>query len=208
MKNNPTKQHWEDIYKMKDTTSEVSWYQDDPRTSVELISSIGVGKNGYIIDIGGGDSKLADKLIEFGFKNLSVLDISAESLKKAKSRLGGKADSITWIESDVLEFETGTRFDVWHDRAAFHFLTRKEDITSYVDIAAKFIKPNGYLIVSTFSIHGPKKCSGLDITQYSENSINETFSKGFNHVKSFEEVHTTPFNTKQNFIWSVFQRSK
>lgn len=208
MKNNSTKQHWETIYASKDTTKEVSWYQDDPRTSIELILATGVEKSGNIIDIGGGDSQLVDKLLERGFKNLFVLDISSQAIKKAKERLGDKVESVTWIESDVLEFEINIHFDVWHDRAAFHFLIKREDIAKYVETAGRYIKPGLYLIISTFSINGPKKCSGLDITQYSEDSIKRTFGEKFNHIKSFEQVHTTPFETKQNFIWSVFQRSK
>ncbi len=201
-----TKQHWEEIYQTKDTVREVSWYQDNPRTSIELILSTGVDKNGSIIDVGGGDSKLADKLLKLGFTNLSVLDISGKSLEKAKVRLKEKAKLITWIESDVLEFETESRFDIWHDRAAFHFLTKKEDITRYVEIAGKLIRPGGYLIVSAFSMKGPKKCSGLDITRYSESSIKESFKDKFNYVKGFEEIHITPFNTEQNFLFSLFRR--
>jgi len=207
-KTNPSKQHWDEIYKAKDTTTGVSWYQDNPQTSIDLILSTDAGKEGNIIDIGGGDSKLVDKLLELGFKNLFVLDISAAALAKAKARLGNAADSVVWIEADVLEFETDANFDIWHDRAAFHFLTKKEDITVYVETASRLIKPGGHLIISTFSANGPKKCSGLDITQYSENSIKKAFCGRFGHIKSFEKAHTTPFGTKQNFLWSVFKRSK
>jgi len=207
MKNNKTKQHWEKIYREKDTTSEVSWYQNNPRTSIELILSTRIGKDAYIIDIGGGDSNLIDKLLELSFENLFVLDISAKSLEKAKTRLDDKADSVTWIESDVLKLETNISFDVWHDRATFHFLTNKEDIARYIEIVDKFIKPNGHLVIATFSVNGPKKCSGLYITQYSEDSIKRTFEKSFEHIKSIEEDHTTPFNTKQSFIYSVFKKN-
>ncbi len=201
-----TKQYWEQIYQTKDTVREVSWYQDTPKTSINLILSTGIGKNGSIIDVGGGDSKLVDKLLELNFKNILVLDISAKSLQNAKARLRDKAKAITWIESDVLEFETDTRFDVWHDRATFHFLTKKEDIARYVEKAGKFLKPSGYLIISTFSVNGPKKCSGLDIRQYSEDLIKETFEKDFRLGRSFEETHTTPFSTEQNFLFSIFKR--
>lgn len=206
MNSNSTKQHWEKVYQEKDTTREVGWYQDVPKISINLIQSTRVDKNGYIIDIGGGDSKLVDNLLEFGFKNIIVLDISSKALQKAKVRLGEKAESVTWVETDILEFDTKLRFDLWHDRAAFHFLTEKEDIARYVKIAGKLIKPGGYLIVSTFSTNGPKKCSGLDITQYSENSIKKTFGNDFNLMRSFEEAHITPFNTKQNFLFNIFKR--
>ena len=206
MDSNSTKQHWEGIYQTKDTVREVSWYQDIPKTSIDLILSTGVDKNANIIDIGGGDSRLVDKLSELGFKNISVLDISAKALQKAKTRLGKNGKTIIWIEADVLEFDTESRFDIWHDRAAFHFLTKEEDIANYVEIAGKFIKPSGYLVMSTFSTNGPKKCSGLEITQYSEDSIKKIFRKDFSYIKSFEEIHTTPFNTKQNFLFNVFKR--
>jgi 2-polyprenyl-3-methyl-5-hydroxy-6-metoxy-1,4-benzoquinol methylase len=206
MDSNSTKQHWEKIYQTKDTVREVSWYQDVPKTSIDIILSTRVDKNVNIIDVGGGDSMLADKLLELGFQNIFVLDISVEALQKTKTRLGEKGKSVVYIESDILEFDTESRFDIWHDRAAFHFLTKEEDIIRYVEIASKFIKPNGYLVISTFSINGPKKCSGLDITQYSEDSIKNIFRKDFSHVKSFEEIHTTPFDTKQNFLFNVFKR--
>ncbi|HED37869.1 MAG TPA: methyltransferase domain-containing protein [Ignavibacteria bacterium] len=208
MRNELLKQHWEEIYKTKDTTSEVSWYQDTPRISIDLILSTGVDKSSKIIDIGGGDSKFVDKLLELGFQDLSVLDISTIAIKKAKAMLGNKARLVTWIESDILDFETDKHFEIWHDRAAFHFLTKKEDIANYVEITNHLINPGGYLIISTFSTNGPKKCSGLAITQYSENSMKEQFAEKFHHIKSFEQIHTTPFDTKQNFLWSVFQRLK
>ncbi len=139
-------------------------------------------------------------------KNVFVLDISAKAIEKAKIRLGEKARLVTWIETDILEFYSSAHFDVWHDRAALHFLTKKEDTVRYIEIAGRFIKSNGYLITSTFSVDGPNKCSGLDVTQYSEDSIKKTFQKDFTPVKSFEEVHCTPFNTKQKFLFSVFKR--
>lgn len=200
------KQHWEEIYQAKDTVCGVSWYQDVPKASIDFISSTGVDKNASIIDIGGGDSKLVDKLLGLGFKNIFVLDISAKALQKAKTRLEKKAKSVNWIETDILEFDTKFRFDVWHDRATFHFLTKKEDIARYVAIAGKFIKPGGHFIISTFSMNGPKKCSGLNITQYSEDLIKKTFQKDFSHIRSFKKVHITPFDTKQNFLFNLFQR--
>jgi len=206
--NNLLKQHWETIYKTKDTINEVSWYQDYSRTSIDLIQSTNVKKDDNIIDIGGGDSKFTDELIELGFKNLFVLDISGKALKKAQKRLGDKAKIITWIESDILKFETDVKFNIWHDRATFHFLTKKEDVAEYIKKTAQFIKPNGFLIIAVFSLNGPEKCSNLDITQYSENSIKKVFNKKFHFIKSFEQIHITPFNTKQTFLWSIFQKVK
>lgn len=206
-KNKTKKEHWEKIYQSKDTTTDVSWYQDDPSTSIKLILSTGVNKVGNIIDVGGGDSKLVDKLLQLNYQNLSVLDISGKALKKAKVRLGENANLVTWIESDILEFDTRARFDIWHDRATFHFLTKKSDITDYAETAGKLVKPDGHLIISTFSENGPNQCSGLGITQYAKESIKKVFESDFKLVESFEETHQTPFNTKQSFLWSVFRKS-
>lgn len=206
MSNSAQKQHWEVIYQTKDTTSEVSWYRDNPKTSLELISSTGVDKDGRIIDIGGGDSVLAEELNKKGFKGLFVLDISGASLRRARKKLGGRAELVGWIEKDVLKFKTDVKFDVWHDRATFHFLTRKQDTARYVKIADRTLRPGGYLIIATFSAVGPKRCSGLEVRRYSEDSIKEAFGEKFSHIKSFEEIHTTPFNTKQSFLWSIFKK--
>jgi len=204
---NTKKQHWGNIFKTRDTTTDVSWYQSYPKTSVDMVLSTGVGKDGSIIDIGSGDSRLVDALLGLEFKKLWALDISGEALEKARVRLGERAAEVNWIESDVLEFNTSERFDVWHDRAAFHFITREEEAAKYVEIAGKLIKPAGHLVISTFAVDGPEKCSGLDITQYSEEAMIETFKKDFSQVKSFGEIHDTPFGTTQNFLWSVFKRT-
>lgn len=202
-----TKEHWENIFETKDF-NEVSWYQSNPKTSIKLILSTNPDKDAHIIDIGGGDSNLVDKLLELGFQSVSVLDISSKALEKSKKRLGVKAEIVKWINSDIGEFETNDKYDVWHDRAAFHFLTSKEDIEKYKGLVSKLLKPKGYLIIATFSLEGPKKCSGLNINQYSESSMRKLFSKGFEHIKSFEEKHHTPFQTNQNFIWNVFKKIK
>jgi len=201
-----TKKHWDDIYQSKDTTREVSWYQSRPKTSIALILSTEADNNDSIIDIGGGDSQLVDNLLDIGFKNISVLDISSKAIQKAKMRLGEKAKLITWIPTNILEFDTKSRFDIWHDRATFHFLTKEADIARYAEIAERLIKSAGYIIISTYSTNGPKKCSGLEITQYSEDTIKKVFEKEFHHVRSFEETHTTPFSTNQKFLFSMFRK--
>lgn len=198
------KEHWESIYQTK-KPNEVSWYQEKPKTSLNLIAEVGLGKNAGIIDIGAGDSKLVDNLLDLGFRNITALDISSVALEKAKKRLGNKADAVKWIVSDLREFETSDRYDLWHDRAVLHFLTAEEDINKYVEVIRRFLKPNGYLILSTFSENGPKRCSGLDIKQYSEDSVKELFSD-FEHVKSFEEEHLTPWEASQIFIYSIFRK--
>ena len=206
MKNDAIKRHWEEIYRTKDTTTDVSWYQANAATSTELVVSTGKDKNSPIIDIGGGDSRFVDKILELGFKKIFMLDISSLAIEKAKKRLRGKTKSVYWIEADVLEFDTRIRFDIWHDRAMFHFLTKKKDIACYVKIAGKLVKPGGALLLATFSLRGPKRCSGLGIRRHSKSSLKESFGENFSYIKSFEEVHVTPFNTRQIFLFSVFQR--
>ena len=198
------KQHWENVFETKNL-DEVSWYQINPKTSIDLISSTNPNKDAEIIDVGGGDSNLIDKLIGLEFKNVSVLDVSSKALEKSKQRLGEKAKIVKWIETDLREFKTKDRYDVWHDRAVFHFLTSEKDINRYVELVKKFLKPKGYLIISTFSLEGPEKCSGLNVKRYSNDSIKKIFNE-FKHIKSSEEIHHTPFQTTQSFIWNVFKK--
>jgi len=200
------KDHWENIYQIK-KPNEMSWHQEKPSTSLGLIIEIGLNKDAKIIDVGGGDSKLVDNLLDMGFTNLSVLDISSNALKRAKKRLKGKAKSVKWIVSDISEFKINDRYDLWHDRAVLHFLTEKKDVSRYVKKVRLLLKPNGYLIVSTFSLNGPKRCSELDTKQYSEDSMKKLFS-AFEHIKSFEEKHVTPWGDSQIFICSVFRKKK
>lgn len=204
MQNN-IKEHWEEIYCTKDF-NEVSWYQENPKTSVDLILSVNINKDANIIDVGGGDSRFVDKILELNFRNISILDISLKALEKTQQRLGEKAKIVKWINSDLKEFETSDRFDIWHDRALFHFLTSKKDINKYVELVKKYLKPNGYLIIGTFSLKGPEKCSGLKVKRYSKDSIIKIFDKGFKHIKSLEEIHHTPFQTTQSFIFNVFEK--
>jgi len=198
------KKHWENIYQTKNT-DEMSWYQDKPNTSLDLIAELDLDKSAEIIDVGAGDSKLVDNLLALGFRNITALDVSSNALNESKKRLGERADSVKWIVSDLREFETEERYDLWHDRAVLHFLTREEDISKYVETARRFLNQNGYMIVSTFSFNGPKKCSGLDVRQYSEDSMKKLFSD-FEHIRSFEEEHITPLGASQVFLYSVFRK--
>lgn len=198
-----SKNHWEHVYETK-SPSEVSWTQEIPRTSLDFIKSFGITKKANIIDIGGGDSKLVDFLIEEGFENITVLDISAKAIEKAQARLGVNAAKVNWIVSDITEFEPNEVYDVWHDRAVFHFLTIKEQISKYKETARKSV--NGYLTIGTFSENGPTKCSGLDIKQYNETTLTKEFLEGFDKIHCIIEDHLTPFNTKQNFLFCSFQR--
>jgi len=201
---NSNRNHWETVYKTK-SPNQVSWTQEVPKTSLDFIHSFGVPKTAKIIDIGGGDSSLVDFLIQEGFENVTVLDISAEALNRAKMRLGKNADKVTWIVSDVVDFKPTTTFDIWHDRATFHFLTTEEQIAAYLKTARQSV--SGFLTIGTFSKDGPEKCSGLPIRQYNEASLESELKVGFEKIRCITEDHTTPFNTKQNFLFCSFKRN-
>jgi cyclopropane fatty-acyl-phospholipid synthase-like methyltransferase len=201
--NNNKKNHWETVYETKQP-QEVSWTQEKPIISLDFIRKTNVAKSAKIIDIGGGDSKLVDFLIEEGYENISVLDISAKALERAKKRLGKNASKVNWIVSDITEFKPDTTYDIWHDRATFHFLTAEKDIEIYLSTAQKWV--TGNLIIGTFSDNGPSKCSGLDIKQYSEVTLEKQFSEGFEKQKCLLAEHETPFDTKQKFIFCSFKK--
>ena len=198
------KSHWETVYATK-KPNEVSWTQEVPQTSLDFIHSFNLSKTAKIIDIGGGDSNLVDFLLNDGFENITVLDISENALKRAKERLGEKADKINWVVSDVTEFKPDDSYDVWHDRATFHFLTTPEQIAKYISIANNAV--NGYMTIGTFSENGPQKCSGLEIKQYSETELQAQLSQKFSKIRCVTEDHKTPFNTLQNFLFCSFRKS-
>ncbi len=197
--------HWENIYSTK-AEDEVSWFQPYPKTSMEFVELFNLPLTANIIDIGGGDSHFVDALLDKGYNNIYVLDISIKAIERAKKRLGNKASKVHWIVCDITEFEPPVQFDFWHDRAAFHFLTTEEKIYKYVSIAEDAVKKDGYLILGTFSENGPKKCSGLEIKQYSEASMSARFEVAFDRIKCITEDHTTPFNTVQNFLFCSFKK--
>ena len=197
------KQHWENVFATRQKT-EVSWFQQYPKTSIEFLELFDLPLTANIIDVGGGDSHFVDALLEKGYQNIYVLDISANAIERAKKRLGIKAKNINWIVSDITDFKTEIKFDFWHDRAAFHFLTIEEKIYKYVKIAENAINKSGYLILGTFSEQGPQKCSGLEIKQYNETSMSARFEIAFTRIKCITENHTTPFNTIQNFLFCSF----
>lgn len=197
------KNHWEAVYNTKQP-SELSWTQDVPQTSLDFIHSFNLPKTASIIDIGGGDSKLVDFLLNDGYENITVLDISEKALLRAKDRLGAKAEKVKWIVSDITEFKPDTRYDIWHDRATFHFLTTAEQITQYLATARQAI--NQYLVIGTFSDKGPKKCSGLDVKRYNEQQLQSELSNGFTKIACITEDHLTPFNTTQNFLFCSFKK--
>ena len=196
------KAHWETVYTTK-TPQEVSWTQEKPSISLDFISSFPLGKSASIIDIGGGDSLLVDHLLDLGYTNISVLDISAYAIERAKHRLGERASLVHWIVSDINEFQPEKTYDLWHDRAAFHFLTAPSDIRQYASLVANHANN---LVIGTFSTDGPLKCSGLEITQYDEASLGNLFeAEGFDHIENKREDHQTPFGTTQNFVFASFR---
>jgi SAM-dependent methyltransferase len=198
-----SKNHWDAVYETK-SPDQVSWTEKVPATSLDFIHSFGLPKTSKIIDIGGGDSKLVDYLLDEGYENLTVLDISVKALEKAKQRLGERAKKVNWVVSDITEFHSNTIFDIWHDRATFHFLTTSEQVSKYLDIARNFV--SGFLVIGTFSEKGPEKCSGLQIKQYSEEKLTEVLRNGFDKIRCITEDHITPFGTSQNFLFCGFRR--
>ena len=199
------KEHWPGVFTSK-AENEVSWFQPYPETSIEFLELFNLPHDANIIDIGGGESQFVDALLERGFKNIWLLDISATALDHVKKRLGDKADQVHFVVSDVVAFKPEVQFDFWHDRAAFHFLTSEEQINKYVSIAEGAIRPNGHLILGTFSDKGPTKCSGLEIKQYTQASMSSRFKKAFERIKCIEVEHSTPFNTTQFFLFCSFKK--
>lgn len=199
------KKHWENIYQTKDL-KDVSWYQPTPTTSLDFLKHFDIPTTAKIIDIGGGDSFLVDHLLDLGYTDLTVLDISAASLDRAKQRLGHRSTKVKWIVADAATFKPTEQYDFWHDRAAFHFLTQEQEITNYIDTIQKSIKPTGVLVIGTFSEQGPKKCSGIEIKQYSETTMTDRLKKFFKKVKCITVDHQTPFDTIQNFIFCSFKK--
>jgi ubiquinone/menaquinone biosynthesis C-methylase UbiE len=197
--------HWENIYKTKQI-SDVSWYQPTPTTSLGFIKQFNIPKSAKIIDVGGGDSFLVDHLLNLGYKDITVLDISETAINRAKERLGEKAKQITWIVADAATFTPTDKYDFWHDRATFHFLTQEHEIESYINTMQQSISPKGILVIGTFSEHGPKKCSGIDITRYKEEGMCRILKKYFEKIKCVNVDHKTPSNSIQNFIFCSFRR--
>lgn len=200
------KKHWEKIYNTKQI-NEVSWYQPNPETSLDFVKQFELPLTAKIIDIGGGDSFFVDHLLNLGYQDITVLDISEAALNKAKQRLGDRETKVKWILADAAVFEPTEQYDFWHDRAAFHFLTQEHEITNYLNIVQKSIKPSGILIIGTFSEQGPEKCSGIQIKQYSENTMTGILENFFDKIKCIKVDHKTPFDSIQNFIFCSFRKN-
>jgi len=199
------KYHWESVYK-KHSSTEVGWYQVYPGRSLKLINETGAGTDGSIIDIGGGTSTLAVHLLDQGYKQVTVLDLSGNAIEKAKLQLGEKSNRIHWIEADVTKYSFIEKYDIWHDRAVFHFLTEAEDREGYKNSLNQALRLNGHLIISTFSLDAPSKCSGLPVVRYNSDALQNEFGNNFTMVEAFAEDHVTPSGVKQNFIFCRFIR--
>lgn len=197
------KKHWETVYNTK-TPQEVSWTQKYPKTSIEFIKSLKIDSSKPIIDVGGGDSHLVDVLIKEGFTDITVLDISEKALLRAQERLGENSKIVSWIVCDILDFKPTRNYSIWHDRAAFHFLTEASQIMNYTEKVNRYVSEG--LVIGTFSENGPLKCSGLEVSRYSENSISDLFNNDFELIKSQKSIHKTPFSTSQEFLFSKFKK--
>ena len=195
------KNHWETVYQTK-SDQQVSWYREHLDHSLQMILNTNVGKEAAIIDVGGGSSTLADDLLDNGFADVSVLDISAAAMKKSRERLAKRAEQIEWIEADITDVSLPENYyDVWHDRAVFHFLTDAEDRKKYVDLVMRSLKIGGHIIVASFGENGPLKCSGLDVVRYNPQTMHDEFGDEFKLVNSLSENHETPFGSTQEFIY-------
>lgn len=180
----------------------MSWYQEHSLQSLQFIASTGMDKSGHIIDVGGGSSALVGDLLNNGYQHITVLDISAAALEVAQQRLGARANNVTWLEADILQTKLNQHeYDLWHDRAVFHFLTESEDRRRYVNVVKEAVKPNGHVIVATFASDGPERCSGLPVTRYEPESLHDEFGNDFTLLDSIHETHHTPFGTGQKFIY-------
>jgi len=199
------KNHWENIYQTKELEN-VSWFQPIPKTSLYFFKEFNVPKTAKIIDIGGGDSYLVDYLLDMGYKNITVLDISESAINRAKHRLRNRENQVKWIVSDATTFIPTEKYDFWHDRATFHFFTDNQDITRYLETAQQNINPTGIMVIGTFSKNGPKKCSGIEIKQYSESTMTKQLKTFFEKIKCISVNHKTPFNTIQNFVFCSFKK--
>jgi SAM-dependent methyltransferase len=200
------KKHWEKVYTAK-PPHRVSWYQEEPTLSLQLIRKTHLAPDAAIIDIGGGASKLVDLLCDTGYTNIGVLDISGRALAHAKARLADKTCGVEWFEEDVTCFKPPHQYSLWHDRAVFHFLTSKADRNSYGKVLRQTLEPGGHIIIMAFAIGGPIKCSGLDIVQYDAEKLKRELGSGFRLLETGHEIHITPAGKAQKFAYFHFVRN-
>jgi 2-polyprenyl-3-methyl-5-hydroxy-6-metoxy-1,4-benzoquinol methylase len=206
MESNSRRGHWEGVYTVKSET-EVSWFQETPAPSLELLRLVGACPSSAIVDIGAGASRLVDSLLAQGFVRVTVLDLSEAALAAARARLGGDADKVKWIAADVTAWQPSETYDVWHDRAAFHFLTEASDQGSYVRRLEQSLRAGGHAIIATFALDGPEKCSGLPVARHSAESIGTLLGPGFVLLDTRRHAHETPWRSVQQFQFSTFRRA-
>jgi SAM-dependent methyltransferase len=199
------KTHWETVYGAK-TPEQLTWYQATPRLSLEMVSDAALPYTAAIIDVGGGASTLADHLLAEGYLDISVLDIASSALAAAEARLGPRAGDVHWIEGDILDVELSRRYDLWHDRAVFHFLVDEAERQRYVAAVRSALKVGGHLIVATFAPTGPTRCSNLDVVRYAPDELGDVLGQGFHLVRSEAESHVTPWGSSQEFVFCHFHR--
>jgi trans-aconitate methyltransferase len=197
--------HWQKAYKEKGE-KQVSWFQEKPALSLELIHGVGVKPDSAIIDIGGGASRLVDVLVNEGHRDLTVLDLSDEAVAITRSRLAERAPLVKWIVGDVTEWVPSRQYDLWHDRAAFHFLTEATDRAAYLDRLMRAIRLGGHAIIATFAIDGPERCSGLPVMRYDATALSAALGRTFALIGTRRQDHTTPTGGVQRFLFSVFRR--
>lgn len=198
-------QHWENVYQTKSST-EVSWYEPDPKQSLDLILQVAGDSRGRVLDFGGGQSFLVDRLLDAGFEHVAVLDISQTAIEATKARLGERASQVEWIVADITQREKLGEFDVWHDRAVFHFITDPDDRRHYVELLRRSLPIGGHFVVGTFAKGGPEKCSGLTICQYDAATMQAELGPSFEALECSEYLHTTPTGKPQQFFFGVYKR--
>jgi SAM-dependent methyltransferase len=199
------KSHWEAIYSSK-SPENVSWFTPHLAVSLDLIRQAAPDRNVQILDVGGGASTLVDDLVEDGYMGVTVLDISATALKASQKRLGNRADTASWIEGDILDVTLKRAFyDVWHDRAVFHFLATSEERSCYVSQASQALKRGGHLIIATFASDGPEKCSGLNVVRYEPDQLSAVFGSRFHLAETHRTLHSTPAGKQQSFVYCRFE---
>lgn len=201
------KEHWEDIYNRK-KYSEVTWFQAEPKMSLEIINGLNLNKDVSILDVGAGSSTLVDHLIQAGYTNINLLELSENAFVQSKERIGNDAQNVKWLVGDACDYDFQNTFDLWHDRAVFHFLTKDQDQKGYINNLNNSLEVDSYFIISTFAEDGPLKCSGLDIVRYSKDELVEKLGRNFSLIEFKKETHVSPGGMEQRFNYWVFKKIK
>jgi 2-polyprenyl-3-methyl-5-hydroxy-6-metoxy-1,4-benzoquinol methylase len=198
-------EHWDTVYSAR-TESALTWFEDNPTMSRAILAAAGVTSDARVIDVGGGASRLVDALITDGFKAITVLDLSAQALALSKDRLAERGESVQWVASDITEWHPDGLYDVWHDRAVFHFLTDPKDRAAYIQTLTQTLRPGGVAVIGTFALDGPEKCSNLPVVRYSPETLTQTLGDGFARVECQRDIHETPLGRSQPFTFCAFRR--